>query len=388
MGLPGLAGSPPGDLAEATPGFERSAGMTTTAAPDPMPDALDPRRFRRRLLELLTVVVAVAALLIVGPSLGSLRSRLSHASGSWLALGVVLELGSCLSYVVLFKAVFCPRMGWRLSYQIGMAEQAGNSLLPASGAGGLALGVWALRHGGMSAEHIGRRTAAFYFLTSLANVGATILFAVLFAAGALGHDSNVPLTYAFGAAAATATAIVLVLPVILARRGTQSAAQAPSGRLANGLRFLRTSVGLGIRDAITLLRHNPGRVLAGSLGTTAFDVAVLWVAFKAFGPPPLLGVVVLGYLIGMLGGNIPIPGGIGGLDGGLIAVFALYHVPLASAAAAVLIYHMISLWLPALLGSVAFVQLRNTLRRAEEPARMCLPLAESLHTVQLPTSPG
>jgi hypothetical protein len=61
-------------------------------------------------------------------------------------------------------------------------------------------------------------------------------------------------------------------------------------------------------------------------------------------------------------------------------VLALYHVPVATAAAAVFIYHTISLWLPALLGRLAFVQLRNTLRRADEPARVCMPLAEPLQT--------
>jgi uncharacterized membrane protein YbhN (UPF0104 family) len=207
----------------------------------------------------------VAVVQLVGPSLGSVRSRLSHASGGLLALGVALEIASCISYIVLFRAVFCPRMSWRLSYQIGMAEQAGNSLLPASGAGGLALGVWALRHAGVNAEHIGRRTAAFYFLSSLANVGTVILFALLFALGALGHDPDAPLTYAFGAAAATATVLVLTLPAILARRETRSTAHARSGRLANGLRFVRISLKLGIRDAVTLLRHNSGWVLAGSL---------------------------------------------------------------------------------------------------------------------------
>jgi hypothetical protein len=41
-----------------------------------------------------------------------------------------------------------------------MAEQGANSVLSVSGAGGLALGAWALRRGGMSTEHIGRRTCA------------------------------------------------------------------------------------------------------------------------------------------------------------------------------------------------------------------------------------
>ena len=348
-----------------------------------MTDELSPRHLLRRLVELAAVVAVVAFLVIVGPGLGGVRSHLAHASPGWIAAAVALELCSCLSYVVLFRAVFCPRMSWRMSYQIGMAEQAANSMLPVSGAGGLALGAWALHRGGMSAEHIGRRTVAFFFLTSLANVGAVIVFASLYALGVLRHDPNPALTYAFGAAAIAATALVLVLPAILARY--PAAGHRPSTRLASARRFARDSLGLGIRDAMALLRETPFWVLAGSLGITAFDLGVLRVAFTAFGSAPPLGVVVLAYLIGMLGGNIPIPGGIGGIDGGLIAVFALYHVPLGAATAAVLVYHLIALWIPALLGSVAFVQLRNVLRREAQPAMVCMPLTEPLQSVQLPS---
>ncbi len=117
----------------------------------------------------------------------------------------------------------------------------------------------------------------------------------------------------------------------------------------------------------------------------AFDIAVLGVCFKGFGYSPSLGVLVMGYLIGQLGGNVPLPAGIGGLDGGLIGAFALYHQPLASTTAAVLIYHAIAIWVPALLGSVAFVQLRRTLVREEKPAEICMPLAEPIK-VALPAS--
>jgi hypothetical protein len=77
--------------------------------------------------------------------------------------GVWLEVLSALSYVVIFRSVFCQRMRWGLSYQFGMAEQGANSVLSVSGTGGLALGAWALRRGGMSTEHIARRTGAFFF---------------------------------------------------------------------------------------------------------------------------------------------------------------------------------------------------------------------------------
>jgi uncharacterized membrane protein YbhN (UPF0104 family) len=273
-------------------------------------------------------------------------------------------------------------MSRRLSYQIAMSEQAANSVLSVSGAGGLALGAWALRRGGMSTEYIGRRTVAFFFLTSLANVAGVILFAALYVVGALRHDRNPTLTYGFGAAALAVSTLVLFLPARLIRKAP-ARASAHSGRIAGVLRFIRESLGQGIRDATLLLRQRSPGVLIGSIGTMVFDLAVLGACFKAFRYSPPLGVLVLGYLIGQLGGNLPLPGGIGGVDLGLIGVFALYHQPLAPTTAAVLVYHAISLWVPAVLGSVAFVQLRNTLRRAEKPASICMPLVEPLEAVQV-----
>lgn len=352
---------------------------------DQMPEELSSRRIGKRLLQIAVVVVAVVLIVLFGPGLGTVRERISHAATGWLGVGVALEVLSALSYVVVFRAVFCPRMSWRLSYQIGMAEQGANSVLSVSGAGGLALGAWALRRGGMTVEFIGRRTVAFFFLTSLANVAGVILFAVLYLVGVLSNDRNPALTYGFGAAAAAATALVLTLPRLLARGRDEPPPREGSGRVAAVLHFLRYSLGLGIRDAVALLKQRSAGVVVGSIGTMAFDIAVLGVCFKAFGYSPSFGVLVMGYLIGQLGGNVPLPAGIGGVDGGLIGAFALYNQPLAPTTAAVLIYHAIAIWVPALLGSVAFVQLRRTLQREERPAALCMPLAEPIK-VSLPAS--
>jgi uncharacterized membrane protein YbhN (UPF0104 family) len=347
-----------------------------------MPDELSPRHLRRRLLEFALLGVAIAIVVLVGPGLGSLRSHLAHAKAGWLVAGVGLEVCSTLSYVVIFRGVFCPRMTWRLSYLIGMSEQGANTVLSLSGTGGLALGAWALRRGGMNAEHIGRKTVAFFFLTSLANVAAVIIFAALYAVGVLHNDRNVPLTYGAGAAALAATVFVPALAAFLRREPAQ--ARARTGRLAAVGRFARRSLGNGVRDGLLLLRQGSLGVVLGAVGTTAFDIAVLGVCFQAFGYEPPIGVLALGYLIGQLGGNIPLPGGIGGLDAGLIGTFALYHQPLAATTAAVLVYHAFALWIPALLGSVAFVRLRNTLRGDEQPAAICMPLAVPIEAVRLP----
>jgi uncharacterized protein (TIRG00374 family) len=97
---------------------------------------------------------------------------------------------------------------------------------------------------------------------------------------------------------------------------------------------------------------------------------------------PAFSTLVLAYLIGQLGNLVPLPGGIGGTEGALIGVFALYGVNLTSATAAVLIYRLFELTVPALLGVPAFVMLRRKLARETEPARVCAPLA--LDVVKLP----
>ncbi|MGA2928283.1 MAG: hypothetical protein ABSG43_20265, partial [Solirubrobacteraceae bacterium] len=115
-----------------------------------MPDEFNARRLIRRLAGLGVLVGLVALAVGSLPGLGTLRTRFGQADAVLVGLIGVLKLGSCLSNVLAFRDVFCPRMSWRFSYQLGMAEQATNVLLPTGGAGGLALGAWALRQGSMS----------------------------------------------------------------------------------------------------------------------------------------------------------------------------------------------------------------------------------------------
>src|SRR5207237_1124988 len=107
-----------------------------------MPSELSPRHLRRRLIELALFAAVVAVLITALPGFGEVRNRFSQIDPGYLGLIAVLELASTLSYVVAFRGVFCPRLNWRFSYEIGMAEQGTNVLLPTGGAGGLALGAW------------------------------------------------------------------------------------------------------------------------------------------------------------------------------------------------------------------------------------------------------
>jgi uncharacterized protein (TIRG00374 family) len=113
--------------------------------------------------------------------------------------------------------------------------------------------------------------------------------------------------------------------------------------------------------------------LLGLVGYLAFDVMIMWATFHAFGDVPSLGIIWFGYLLGELGGLIPLPGGIGGVDLGLVGAYTLYHVPIGAATAAVLGYRAIALVVPLVLGAVAFLRLRRSVAREAIDVASCGP---------------
>ena len=121
-----------------------------------------------------------------------------------------------------------------------------------------------------------------------------------------------------------------------------------------------------------LRQHNP-RLLAGLLGYMVFDILVLWASFRALGSMPELTIVSIAYLIGQLGNLLPIPGGIGGVELGLIGALVVYGLPATAATAAVLLYRVVELCIPAALGLPAFIQLRTLLRREADAIELCRP---------------
>ncbi len=354
-------------------------GVSQAAPSDlAVPEELSRRRLRARLLFALGLVLAVVAIVTLVPGLGELRSRLSHAKPEWLLLGVALKLLSGLGYVAVFRMVFCRRMSWRVSYKIGMSELGANALFPTGGAGGLALGAWALRRGGMQASEIGRRTVAFFLLTSVPNVLGVIIIGLGLATGLFGGETNPLLTILPAAVAAGAIVAALQAGRIAERWGSrlERAGRHERSRRTRALWRGLTAVAEGVEEAVALLREGNVVLILGLIAYLAFDVMILWVAFRAIGTPPPLANLWMGYLIGELGGLIPVPGGIGGVDAGLVGTLALYHVSLASAAGAVLIYRAIALWVPAVVGGGAFVLLRRTLRNEADQIAVCVPETE------------
>jgi uncharacterized membrane protein YbhN (UPF0104 family) len=367
----------PSELRDPSSGPIVTGDLRDTPAPPPAPTEEMPRvRVTRRQAILFGAFVlsAVAFLYFVLPQLtglGSTVHRIERGDKWWIAIGVVLELLSFAGYIVLFRTVFVrgaghERIEWRVSYEVTMASLAATRLLAAAGAGGIALTVWALRRSGMEPRLVACRMVAFMVLLYVIYAASLLLDGLGLAVGLFPGGGSFAITIVPATVAAllfAAAGAMALLPGDIERRLERWAAG--SGRLAHWIARAVTVPALaasGIRTAIELVRsRDPG--LLGAPAWWGFDICVLWASFHAFGAAPPFTVIWMAYFVGMLGNLLPLPGGLGGVEGGMIGAFAVFGVNIDLAVLAVLTYRGISFWLPTVPGAIAYFQLLRTVNR-------------------------
>ncbi|WP_187368904.1 lysylphosphatidylglycerol synthase transmembrane domain-containing protein [Baekduia soli] len=308
-------------------------------------------RLRRGIISLLVLGVLVGALVVAVPGLRTVADRLREVSPGWVVLAVALELGSCAGYVAVFRHIFY-RVPLVLAVRVALSEMAFGAVLPVGGAGGIAVGAWVAKAKGGSLRRFMERSAVLFLITSGVNAATLAVAGLLVGAGVLHAPHPLLLGLLPGVVGCAGLAFFWWLPDLVARRSPDR----PDGRLVGWLRTTALVVG----EAREEVRH-PGWGLLGAVGYLWFDIAMLWVSFRAFGHPPPVGALTLAFLIGYLGNILPVPGGIGALDAGLTGAMILYGADPATAAAAVLVYHAVVLWIPTLLGTLAFLRLRPTI---------------------------
>jgi uncharacterized protein (TIRG00374 family) len=342
------------------------------------PDEAMPRvQLTRRTILLFCLLGAstVAFLYFVLPQLASLEEQgkdIGTGDPWWLAAALAFTVLSFAGYVAMFRGVFVgdgSRIDFAASYQITMAGLAATRLFAAGGAGGIALTAWALRRAGMDRRKVADKTLAFLILTyavymiSLVVVGFGLYLGVL----------RGPAPFAITIIPAIFGLIVIVLGLALsrvppdlqrrlegfARRGGRLA------RLAQRLANAPAAFSAGMREAVCHVgRRDPA--LLGALAYWGFNIATLWACFHAFGDPPPWPVIVMAYFVGFLGNLLPLPAGIGGVDGGMIGAFLAFGVNPGFTVLAVLTYRLFAFWLPTIPGAIAYFQLRRTVARWRE----------------------
>lgn len=300
---------------------------------------------RRRVGTMLLLMTMAVSLLISVPGLRPVVRTIAHINPVWLAAAIALELASDVSFVILFR-LFFDRIGPTDARALAWTEQASGALIPGGGAGGLAIGGWLMHLAGAPTDWIIRRSGGLFFLTTAVN-GFSVIGAGLLLGFHLGGHHSFALTL-LPAALATAAAIpIAALPRLLGPRE-----HVPRWILG---------ISDGIEDAEQTTFQHPSWRLLASFGYLGFDMAVLWVTLHAVGEPVSIPALILAYNIGYVGNALPIPGGIGVLDAGLVGALLLYGVAPLHVTAAVLVYHAIALWVPGLGGTLAYLRVRSRL---------------------------
>ncbi len=321
----------------------------------------------------LFVVVISAFLYFVLPKVVGLQqtwNRLQKGNVYWFGVAAVLELVSFLGYVALFRAVFLTKdskIGWSESYEITMAGLAASRLFAAAGAGGVALTAWALRRAGLDGRTVATRMMAFLVILYAVYMGTLVVDGLGLYTGVFPGSAPFAITVVPAIFGAVVIAVFLAVSLIpgdferLVDRWNKGGGRL--ARIAARLAAVPAAAASGVRTAIELVRSRDPFLLGAPIWW-GFDIMVLWACFHAFGGTiPAKGVIVMAYFVGMVGNTLPLPGGIGGVDGGMIGALTAFGTPFQNAVVAVLAYRAFAFWLPTLPGAVAYLQLRRTVHR-------------------------
>jgi uncharacterized protein (TIRG00374 family) len=310
----------------------------------------------------------ILGLYLLLPQLAGLEdtwNRIEDGSPFWILVALVLTLGMFWGYIEMFRGVFSKVgkgiIGRTESFLITMAGLAASRIFAAGGAGGLVLQAWALRQAGLPKRVVADKTISFLVLTYFPYAAAVIFCGVGLRLGVFPGEAPFPMTVVPAVIAAILmgiAALILLVPTDLQRRLDGFARRTGFiGRIAQRLASIPAASSAGLHDAIAHLRSRDPALL-GAIAFWAFQIAVLWAAFHAFGDPPPLAVLIQAFFVGMLGNLLPIPGGVGGVEGGMIGAFAAFGVDAGLAVVAVLVFRAFTFWLPLVPGVISFFKLR------------------------------
>ena len=320
------------------------------------------RHLQKSALKLVGYLVAAYVVLKLIPTLKQALHSLEHVSWEWALGAIALEVLSELGFVLAWGAIVDPEKlldhegsGQRTDDDVAWAQLAGGLLLPGGAWGGVGIGALILHRLGVPTKEIAEREFNLSFLNTAVDALALIVFGVGLASGILAGEPHLLLTVVPAAVAATGIAVALLLAH---RAGSYAAGlQAKHPKIANTL----TTLANAVDDTKRLLVHRGSwKSVVGVLAYLGFDVFVLWTAFLAIHAHPVPGfaIVIMAYIIGALGGSIPLPASIGTV-GGMAGMLILYGVTHNTAIAAVVLHQAIGLLVPLTGGGIAYAVLRR-----------------------------
>ena len=317
----------------------------------------------RRVLKLIAFVVFAYLILQLVPGLEKALKDLKGVTWQWIGGAVAIETLSETGYVVSWRGILDPDNRLReieggsrhLAAETAWSQLGGGMLVPGGTLGSIGVGSWMLHRLGMSMDGVAKRQFTLMFLNTGVDALAIVFFGTGLAIGLFGGESNLLLTLL----PAVIVVILLLLALYVAHHADSVGRKLHRGRakIASAIRTLAEAV----EGVEAILRgRGSAKIILGALAYLLFDMAVLYGAFHAIDahPVPSFGIVAMGYLLGSLGGSLPLPADLGSI-GGMTGMLILYGVDSNDAVAAVVLYQAIGYLVPLLGGGIAYLFLRR-----------------------------
>jgi glycosyltransferase 2 family protein len=296
-------------------------------------------RFTRS--QLIQLVLLVALVYVAYPFISTVPTffnELGKANYWWALLGLII---SAMTYVGAAGTLWACASG-AVAYWKILITQVANTFAATTtpaGVGGLALSVRLLQKGGMSTVRATTAVALQQTVQVIVHVTLLIFFSAAAGAGTdLSHF--VP----------KATMLYLIAGVALGVVGTFLFVPRLRRWLATDLRPKLREVST---DLVALAREPKrlGLILLGCAGTTLGSALALWASVEAFGGnTTFITVTVVTMVGGTLASAAPTPGGVGAVEAALIGGLAAFGVPAAVGVPSVLLYRVLTCWLPVFVG--------------------------------------
>ena len=290
---------------------------------------------------LVTLVASIAASYLLAGELAqtSLRKLLASADWRWgaaaLALSAVTYAGATLS----LSGFVAERLGFARTFLVQVASSFVTLVTPAA-VGGVALNVRYLQRRNIPAAVAVASVGVSQVVSFVLHI---LLLAVFAAISGTGTKNPIrPPTWAYFVVAG----LVVLAGVVLA---------IPSGRRMVRAR-LSPTFGQVLPRLLEVAQH-PRKLAEGFGGALLLSLAYilcLSACVAAFGRSVPIAKIGFVYLTGSaLGSIIPTPGGLGAVEAALTAGLTAAGVPGAVAVSAVLLFRLLTFWLPVPLGWTA-----------------------------------
>jgi uncharacterized membrane protein YbhN (UPF0104 family) len=297
----------------------------------------------------LTCLGLLLVLYIFVPQLGNLKEGIAAIKSANPAYVIAATLVFCLGFPILawkyIKIGQIPLIYW-LTLKVQFAGAFISKLLPQS-VGSLTVNTYYLTAAGHTITQ-SASVMALNALTSSIGFGLIIIAAIIFGGssmlGNIQHKDHNTLVI---------IGILIAVSIIL--------------WFVVHMRFFKQKVSgfiASLWDNFKTYKEQPSKVLWGIVSNAAGSmtgITALYLCGHAVGLPITLPQVVLSYAFGSIAGNlVPTPGGLGGAEAGLYAGFVLAGYDESASFAAVMIYRMITYWMPIIPGYLFFRNLRKT----------------------------